>query len=280
MIKSFKNKVAVVTGAGSGIGRSLAVALAKQGCHLALSDVNDKGLQETLALINEPGIKVTTAHLDVANREAVYAHAEEVIANHGKANIIINNAGVALSETIENMSYDNFEWVMNIDFWGVVYGTKAFLPHLKATGEGQVVNISSVFGLIAVPTQGAYNAAKFAVRGFTECLREELEIDNCGVSATCVHPGGIKTGIAKNSRVGNMGVLNPKPGADLAAQFDKVARTTSDEAALTIIEGIRRNKRRVLIGADAYVIDNVQRFLPTGYQKVLESLSRVGSGKF
>lgn len=280
MIKSFENKVAVVTGAGSGIGRSLAVALAKKGCHLALSDINEKGLQETRSLITSSTVNVTTAKLDVANREAVYQHAEQVIADHGKANIIINNAGVALGETIENMSYENFEWLMNINFWGVVYGTKAFLPHLKATGEGQIVNISSVFGIIAVPTQAAYNAAKFAVRGFTECLREELEIDNCGVSATCVHPGGIKTGIAKNSRMGNLGNFKAITGGkDIGNQFEKIARTTPDEAAAVIIEGIRRNKRRVLIGTDAYLIDSMQRFLPTGYQKILESATRIGRGR-
>lgn len=277
MIKSFENKVAVITGAGSGIGRSLAVGLAKKGCHLALSDINEKGLQETVALINAPGIKVTTSKLDVANREAVYQHAEQVIADHGKANIIVNNAGVALGETIEDMSYENFEWLMNINFWGVVYGTKAFLPHIKATGEGQIVNISSVFGIIAVPTQAAYNAAKFAVRGFTECLREELEIDNCGVSATCVHPGGIKTGIARNSRVGKLGRYEAVAGGkNIGDRFEKIARTTPDEAAAVIIDGIRRNKRRVLIGTDAYLIDSMQRFLPTGYQKILESATRMG----
>jgi NAD(P)-dependent dehydrogenase (short-subunit alcohol dehydrogenase family) len=277
MIKSFDNKVAVITGAGSGIGRSLAVSLAQKGCHVALSDINEKGLQETVSLINVPGIKVTAEKLDVASREAVYLHAEKVVAEHGKANIVINNAGVALGETIEDTSYENFEWLMNINFWGVVYGTKAFLPHLKATGEGQIVNISSVFGIIAVPTQAAYNAAKFAVRGFTECLREELEIDNCGVSATCVHPGGIKTGIARNSRVGKLGRYEAVTGGkNIGDQFEKIARTSPDEAAAVIIDGIRRNKRRVLIGTDAYLIDSMQRFLPTGYQKILESATRMG----
>jgi NAD(P)-dependent dehydrogenase (short-subunit alcohol dehydrogenase family) len=275
MIKSFKDKVTVITGAGSGIGRALAIELARQGSHLAISDINEKNVLDTAELIDNKAVRVTTHVLDVANREAVHAHADEVVLKHGKANVIINNAGVALGETIEDMSYDNFEWVMNIDFWGVVYGTKAFLPHLRRVGEGHIVNISSVFGIIGVPTQAAYNSAKFAVRGFTECLREELEIDGSGVSATCVHPGGIKTNIARAARQGNLGKL--KREGDVGDQFEKLARTTPARAAEVIADGVLRNKRRVLIGADAYLIDNMQRLMPTGYQKVLESLAKVGA---
>jgi NAD(P)-dependent dehydrogenase (short-subunit alcohol dehydrogenase family) len=167
-VKDFSDRVAAITGAGSGIGRALANALARQGAHLALSDIDDTGLAETVAQCEGFGVKITSEHVDVANRGAVYAWADAVVADHRGVNLIINNAGVALGASVESMSYEDFEWLMNINFWGVVYGTKAFLPHLKLSGEGHIVNLSSVFGLISVPSQSAYNAAKFAVRGFTD----------------------------------------------------------------------------------------------------------------
>ena len=201
-MRDFKNRVAAITGAGSGIGRALANALARQGAHVALSDVDDTGLAETVAHCEGFGVKITAAHVDVADRDAVYAWADGVVADHDRINLIINNAGVALGATVESMSYEDFEWLMNTNFWGVVYGTKAFLPYLKQSGEGHVVNLSSVFGLISVPSQSAYNAAKFAVRGFTDTLRMELEIEDTNVSVTTVHPGGIKTNIARNARAG------------------------------------------------------------------------------
>ncbi len=201
-MKDFRGRVAAITGAGSGIGRALANALARQGAHLALSDIDDAGLAETVVQCEGLGVKITSEHVDVADRCAVYAWADCVVAEHGHVNLIINNAGVALGATVESMSYEDFEWLMNINFWGVVYGTKAFLPHLKLSGEGHIVNLSSVFGLISVPSQSAYNAAKFAVRGFSDTLRMELEIDGANLSVTTVHPGGIKTNIARNARVG------------------------------------------------------------------------------
>lgn len=269
-MKDFKGKVAAITGAGSGIGRATAIAFAQEGCHLAISDINTQGLEETRQLLEPYSIKVSVHPLDVADKQAVHQFAEDVVAAHGKVNIIMNNAGVALGETVEHLNYDNFEWLMNINFWGVVYGTKAFLPYLKQSGEGHIVNISSVFGIIGVPTQSAYNAAKFAVRGFTECLREELEIDNSGVSASCVHPGGIKTNIARSSRVGSMGSIKPGSKIDIAQNFDKLATTSPQKAAQVILNGIKKNRRRILIGADAHVIDGMQRLMPTGYQRLLE----------
>ena len=200
-MRDFNDRVAAITGAGSGIGRALANELARRGAHVALSDIDDVGLAETVAQCGRFGNKITFQHLDVADRDAVYAWADRVVADHGKVNLIINNAGVALGATVEAMAYADFEWLMNINFWGVVYGTKAFLPHLKASGEGHIVNLSSVFGLISVPSQSAYNAAKFAVRGFTDTLRMELQIEGANVSATTIHPGGIKTNIARNARM-------------------------------------------------------------------------------
>jgi NAD(P)-dependent dehydrogenase (short-subunit alcohol dehydrogenase family) len=268
-MKLFANKVAAITGAGSGIGRALALNLAKQGCHLALSDVNEQGLAETVKQAQDFGVKVTSQKLDVANKDGVHAWADSVVRDHGKVNLIFNNAGVALGSTVEGMSYDELAWVMNINFWGVVYGTKAFLPYLKASGDGHIVNVSSVFGLCSQPTQSAYNASKFAVRGFTEALRQELDLEKAPVSVTCVHPGGIKTNIAKaakmNDSIRSVG-LDPSTSTK---NFEKMFRTTPAEAANVILNAVQKDSRRVLIGGDAYVIDAMQRLLPTSYQKLV-----------
>ena len=268
-MKDFQNKVAVITGAGSGIGRALARDLAAAGARLALSDVNQVGLQETADSLGLGSDRLITEAFDVADRDAFYAFAERVTGHFGAAHLVFNNAGVALGATVEDMSYDDFEWLMGINFWGVVYGTKAFLPHLKAAGEGHIVNVSSVFGLIGVPTQSAYNAAKFAVRGFTEALRQELEMEGGRVSCTSVHPGGIKTNIARNARMG-AGVEKITGDVDKARRdFEKMFRTTPEEASQTILKGVKGNKRRVLIGSDARAIDSMQRLMPTAYQRIM-----------
>ena len=268
-MKQLKGKVAAVTGAGSGIGRALAVALAREGCDLALSDINETGLNETVTQASAIGVRVHAQRLDVADRDAVYAWADNVVRELGKVNLIFNNAGVSVSETVEAISYENFEWLMDINFWGVVYGSKAFLPHLKAAGEGHIINISSVFGMIGVPTQSAYNAAKFAVKGFTECLREEMAIAGYPVNVTCVHPGGIKTNIVRSSRIGDVGNMGPSERAQAVKMFDAMAKTSPEEAARVILGGVKKDKPRVLIGFDARVIDRMQRMLPTGYQRLL-----------
>ena len=273
-MKDFKNKVAAITGAGSGMGRELAVQLAERGCNVAISDVNEKGLAETAELAKKHGVKVTSTKVDVANKDAVYGWADQVVREHGKVNLIFNNAGVALGATVEGMKYEDFNWLFNINFWGVVYGTKAFLPYLKAAGDGHIVNTSSVFGLIGVPSQSAYNAAKFAVRGFTESLRQELDMMNCGVSATSVHPGGIKTNIARAARqdasVRALG-MDEKAGAE---KFEKNFITTAAKASRTIIKAVEQNKRRVMVGPDAYVIDWLVRLLPALYQKLMVYFAR------
>jgi len=261
-----------VTGAGSGIGRALARELAARGAHLALSDINEATLAETVMLCEAAGAaaKITSQHVDVADRNAVYAWADQVVADHGRVNLIFNNAGVALAAGIEAMSYEDFEWLMSINFWGVVHGTKAFLPHLKAAGEGHVINMSSVFGLISVPGQAAYNAAKFAVRGFTDALRMELDMSPCGVSCTTVHPGGVKTNIARNARV-DPSVAATLSHPDAAAdEFDKMARTTPESAARQILLGVTRDRRRVLVGPDAAVIDLVSRLPAAASQRLIE----------
>ncbi len=273
-MKNFKDKVAAITGAGSGMGRELAIELAQRGCHLAISDVNTVGLAETVKLLAGSGVRVTHERVDVASRDAVYAWAERVVADHGKVNLVFNNAGVALGATIEGMKYEDFEWLMNINFWGVVYGTKAFLPYLKQTGDGHIINTSSVFGLAGIPSQSAYNAAKFAVRGFTESLREELDMEGCGVSATSVHPGGIKTNIAKSARldtsVKQLGLDDQKA----TAKFEKNFITTANQAARTILRAVERNQRRVLVGPDAVAIDLMVRAMPSSYQKLVMWFTR------
>jgi NAD(P)-dependent dehydrogenase (short-subunit alcohol dehydrogenase family) len=274
-MKSFENKVAAITGAGSGIGRELAIELGRRKCHLALSDVNEDGLRETVEQTRALGIRTTSQRVDVAEREAVYAWADQVVTDHGKVNLIFNNAGVALASTVEGMSYGDFEWLMDVNFWGVVYGTKAFLPHLKASGEGHVVNISSIFGLAGIPSQSAYNSAKFAVRGFTESLRQELDMMDCGVSATSVHPGGIKTAIARSSRIDSsirdLGIDE----VDTGKKFEKAFITGADKAARVILDGVRRNDRRILIGPDAHVFDWMVRVFPSSYQRIAVGYSKL-----
>ncbi len=269
-MKSFGGKVAAITGASSGMGRTLATSLARRGCHLALSDVNEPGLAETVSLAAAHGVKVTSKKVDVSKREQVHTWADDVVRDHGRCNLIFNNAGVAHGSTLEGTSYEDFEWIVGINFWGVVYGTKAFLPHLRASGEGHVVNISSLFGLLSVPGNGTYNATKFAVRGFTEALREELEVQGAPVSATCIHPGGIKTNIARSAKVDNsMKDLGFDDPAATTRSFEKAFRVTAEDAAETIIRGVERNARRVLIGTDAYLLDAMQRLLPSAYQRII-----------
>jgi butyryl-CoA dehydrogenase len=267
-VQSFSNKVAAITGAASGIGRALAVDLGRRGADVAISDIDVDGLAETAERVRATGVEVTTARLDVADREAVFAWADQVVADHGRANLIFNNAGVALGATVAQMRHEDLEWLMGINFWGVVHGTQAFLPHLVASGDGHVVNVSSVFGLVGIPSQSAYNAAKFAVRGFTEALRVELDLAGDGVSATCVHPGGIKTNIARNARMH----VDPETGADLEGakrDLERAFITTPEKAAAQILRAVEQDRRRALIGPDAHVFNALSRLPASVAQRLI-----------
>lgn len=270
-MKNFKNKVVVITGAGSGIGRALALNFASRGARLALSDVDETGLVETASLAQKAGAPdVHTARLDVADREAFVAYAAEVAAHFGQVNVVVNNAGVALAGDVADLSYKDMDWIVGINFWGVVHGTKEFLPHLIASGDGHVVNLSSLFGLLAMPGQSAYNATKFAVRGFTEALREEMLIAGHKVGVTSVHPGGIKTAIARNARVSDK-----EDKAATAKLFDeKLAKMTPERAAEIIVKGITKNQARVLVGLDAHALHNFQKFTGSRYEDIIAVVSK------
>ena len=268
-MQEFHGRVAAITGAGSGIGQALALQLAGRGCALALSDIDENGLGETSRLVEALGVQVTAEKLDVADRAGMSGWADQVVEDHGKVNLIVNNAGVALSATVEGMSYEDFDWLMDINFNGVVHGTKAFLPHLKTAGEGHVVNISSVFGLLGIPSQSAYNAAKFAVRGFTEALRVELDIEDCGVSATAIHPGGIKTNIARNARIDESVMDLGQDPQDAKQSFENLFITSPKRAARAIVKAIQKDKRRAMIGPDAHVINLAAKLPPGVYQRVI-----------
>ena len=275
-MKDLEGKVAAVTGTASGIGRATAVLLAREGCACAIADINEEGLRETEREIEALGAAVHATVLDVADREAVYAWADEVAREFGRVNLIVNNAGVSLGATIDDMTYEDMDWLLGINLFGVIYGTKAFLPHLKRAGEGHVVNISSVEGLVAVPTQSAYVLAKFAVKGFTESLRLEMDIGGENIGATVVYPGGIKTNIARDGRVSESLLEEIGMSKDeMAGNFDRMARITPEAAAAKIVDGIKKNKSRVLIGPEAYFLDILKRLAPTGYLKFTTGFFRL-----
>jgi NAD(P)-dependent dehydrogenase (short-subunit alcohol dehydrogenase family) len=277
-MNSFNGKVAAITGAASGMGRALAIALAREGCHLALADKNLQGLQQTVALAQAATLlplRITSRELDVGDREAVFDWAAATASEHGQVNLVFNNAGVALSSTVEGTSLADLEWIVDVNFWGVVHGTQAFLPHLKLSGDGHVINTSSVFGLFSQPGMSAYNATKFAVRGYTESLRQELDLLGVGVSATCVHPGGIRTDIARTSRIDdNLKGLLIDSEQQAREDFEKLFITSAEQAAKVILHGVRKNKRRVLIGRDAHALDLFVRLLPSVYQALVVFATR------
>ncbi len=276
-MRRLDGRVVAVTGASSGIGRALAQVFADRGCDLALCDVDEAGMTGVVAEVESRGRRATSHVVDVADRLAVDEWAGKVVAEHGRVNVIVNNAGVALGADVESMDYDDLEWLMGVNFWGVVHGTKAFLPHLRAVDAGHIVNISSVFGLMGIPSQSAYNAAKFAVRGFTEALRIELDRDGGNVSCTTVHPGGIKTNIARNGRFDDATVS--RMGQDpekLISAADRLFMTTSEKAARVIVDGMQRNRRRVFIGPDAQVFKALSMLPPSLYQNVIGSAMSLG----
>jgi len=275
-MKTLDGKVVAITGAASGMGRALSLACAARGSRLAISDIDEAGVQETAERARALGGEVDAIKLDVASRAAIHAWAKHILDRFGGTDVLVNNAGVSLSHSIEAMSDEDFEWLFNINFWGVANGCKAFLPQLKARPEAHIVNTSSVFGIIAVPTQSAYNAAKFAVRGYTEALRQELRASN--VRVTCVHPGGIKTEIARRGRHYEDAAGRPTDTARAARQFEKMARTSAEDAAEAIVGAILKERPRLLIGADAYLIDAVARIFPVGYARVIEQALRFAPG--
>jgi len=269
-MRTLDGKVVVITGAGSGIGRALALNAAAKGAVLALSDVDEVGLLETAEQArNRTARELRTDKLDVSDRTAMASYAASVKADLGRVNVLINNAGVALHGDFEEVSYEQLEWIMGINFYGVVHGTKEFLPHLVASGDGHLVNISSLFGLMGMPGQSAYNASKFAVRGFTEALRQEMLVSRHPVQVSCVHPGGIKTAIASNART-----TVAHDQATVAEFFDKrLARTSAETAAQVIIDGILADKPRIVVGTDAKLLDLWVRVVGARYQRLVAKLA-------
>src|SRR5215831_8667494 len=259
----------LVTGAASGIGRALARELVTRGCDVAIADRDMAGLKTLAGELEVVAQRKVSVHaVDVADRGLMEALAEEVVSMHPSLNILINNAGVALLGQFHEVELADMEWLMNTNFWGVVYGTRFLLPHLSRQREAHIVNLSSIFGIIAPPGQAAYSAAKFAVRGFSEALRHELEMAHSPVRLSVVHPGGVNTSIARNSRVGTL-VSDNHERTEMIERFEKLAETTPQAAARRIVIGIERNEPRIVIGTDARRADFVQRLLPASYWKVI-----------
>ena len=270
-MKNLDNAVVVITGAGGGMGREMSLIAARQGALLAISDWNEQALAETVDLVKAAGARELRSDVvDVSKREDVATWAAAVAEQFGRVNMLVNNAGVSMSGDFEDMSYDEFDWIVGVNFDGVVNGTKEFLPHLIASGDAHLVNISSLFGLISMPGQAAYNATKYAVRGLTEALREEMLINGHNVAVTCVHPGGIKTGISRNGR------KTKSQDADaLDKLFDeKLAKMPAEKAAQIIVGAILKGRARQLVGIDAHLIHHACKLLGSRYQDVIARYSQ------
>ena len=268
-MKLLKNKVVVITGAGSGIGRALALSFADEGCHLAISDINRTALSETKNLLKNRDIRIYSDILNVSDKDAMAAYPEKVFKNLGGVDIVINNAGVCVLATVEEHTIEDYEWLMGVNFWGVLYGSKFFIPYLRKAREAYIVNISSVFGLLSMPNLSAYNAAKFAVRGFSESLRHELASTNIRVMS--VFPGGVKTNFSKTAR------FESTPGKSSHEQFNKIfekhSMSTVESVTNSIIRGIKKRRERVLIGPDAVLGDLLLRIMPVRYDWMVRLIS-------
>jgi NAD(P)-dependent dehydrogenase (short-subunit alcohol dehydrogenase family) len=277
-MKTFKNKVAVITGAGSGMGRYLAILLAKDGADVCICDVNEKTLGETLAMLRKFNVSVSSHLLDVSDKESIEALPQKVIDQHGKVDLVFNNAGVTAGAHFKDMDENNWDWVMGINFNGVVNSTRAFIPHMINNSEAAIVNTSSIFGMVAVPGQTVYHATKFAVRGFTESLALEMKQTNPNLQIHCVHPGHIGTNIAATARMSDEDFNDNETRPSI---FSKNAPKTQQEmgelfreggmhpskAAKIILDGVKKNKSRIFIGLDARLLDLSQRLFPKHYHK-------------
>ena len=268
-MRDYTGRTAVITGAGSGIGRALALELAARGAVLALSDVDPAAAELTAEQCRAAGATARSWQVDVADRDAVFAHAQDVVDTFGAVHLVVNNAGVALHGLVRELEHADMRWLMEINLWGVVHGSQAFLPHLVNSGDGQLANLSSVFGLIAVPRQAAYNAAKFAVRGFTEALQQEVRLEGLPVAVSCIHPGGIRTAIARSARV-----TASTDRAELERAFAGLARTSPERAARTIVRGLERDRARILVGPDAWVLAALPRLLGARYAALTIAAAR------
>ncbi len=263
---NFKGKIAVVTGAASGIGRELALQLSKEGCIVAAADYNKKDLEETVKMVKDAGGQASAHEVDISNAAVVTKFAADVKKKYGSIDILINNAGVTLFGKFDELAQKDMEWIMDINYWGAIYMTRAFMPEIKNKPESYLVNVASIFSVVGTGNQSAYSATKFALRGFTEALTDELQ--KFPITVMSVIPGGIKTNLGKNARFVKNGVVL-KDTEKLAKRMEKIGRTTGAEAAAAIIKGMKKRKERILIGSDAWIIQTIQRFAPSKYNRVL-----------